>query len=537
MTEVPTWRHLFPFPAVRQEQETAIDFCLQSFAEGKRFVVCELGTGVGKSAIGLTVARATSATSMTPNYSPGAYFVTTQKVLQEQYASDFSTMRSIKSSANYSCVFHKDQGCDESLKMLKVEPRDSKFFHTCMTRCVYKIAKEAFLQSQESVTNFPYLLTEATYARKITPREILVIDEAHNVAPELSKFIEVVVTENFCERGLKIPFANLGLTEAKVIKWMRETYLPRLEQHIETVEKTLQNLMANKQDILEMLGITRQVEMLKSHKSKMDLFNSVYDVDNWVMNVIDAEGKSLRKIEFKPIDVAPFAEQHLFRLGAKVLLMSATILGKDAFCESIGIPKEEVAFISIPSPFPASNRPILYTPVGKMSKESIDSTLPRMVQAIKAILEAHPKEKGVIHCHTHKIATYLKKQVGSRRLLVHDSQNRDEILAKHMESTQPTVLLSPSMTEGVDLKGDASRFQVIVKIPYPYLGDKLCVKRMNRWRWWYPLQTAKTIIQAVGRSIRSMDDHAVTYILDEDWQTFFGRNKDLFPEEFKVSLQ
>jgi len=105
-----------------------------------------------------------------------------------------------------------------------------------------------------------------------------------------------------------------------------------------------------------------------------------------------------------------------------------------------------------------------------------------------------------------------------------------------MSSKKPTVLLSPSMTEGVDLKGDASRFQVICKIPYPSLGDKIVRKRMNKWKWWYPLQTSKTIIQAIGRSVRSSDDFAVTYILDSDWERFFSRNENMFPQSFKDSI-
>tara|TARA_Y100001938_G_scaffold30629_1_gene41606 strand:- start:165 stop:473 length:309 start_codon:yes stop_codon:yes gene_type:complete len=101
-----------------------------------------------------------------------------------------------------------------------------------------------------------------------------------------------------------------------------------------------------------------------------------------------------------------------------------------------------------------------------------------------------------------------------------------------MKSKEATVLLSPSMTEGVDLKEDLSRFQIICKVPFPYLGDKLVRKKMNKWDWWYDLQTAKTIIQSVGRSIRSESDSAVTYILDSSWERFYGKNKKLFGPEF-----
>ena len=106
-----------------------------------------------------------------------------------------------------------------------------------------------------------------------------------------------------------------------------------------------------------------------------------------------------------------------------------------------------------------------------------------------------------------------------------------------MTVNSPTVLLSPSMQEGVDLKGDMSRFQILCKIPYPYLGDKLVRKRMNKWSWWYPLQTAKAIVQSVGRSIRTNDDEAITYILDADWERFYNKNKDIFPPDFKSCIK
>ena len=59
----------------------------------------------------------------------------------------------------------------------------------------------------------------------------------------------------------------------------------------------------------------------------------------------------------------------------------------------------------------------------------------------------------------------------------------------------------------------------------------------GKWKWWYPLQTAKTIVQAAGRSVRSNDDHAVTYILDSDWEYFYRRNKIFFPKGFRDTIQ
>ena len=52
------WKPYFPYDTSRPEQEVAIDFALDAFIDqDKKFVVIEAGTGVGKSAIGFTIAQ------------------------------------------------------------------------------------------------------------------------------------------------------------------------------------------------------------------------------------------------------------------------------------------------------------------------------------------------------------------------------------------------------------------------------------------------------------------------------------------------
>ena len=147
-------------------------------------------------------------------------------------------------------------------------------------------------------------------------------------------------------------------------------------------------------------------------------------------------------------------------------------------------------------------------------------------------MKIHKNEKGIIHCHSYKIVKYLQENLQSPRLLFHDSTNRDLVLKAHILSTKATVILSPSMEEGVDLKNELSRFQIICKIPYPYLGDKLITQRMKRWKWWYSYETIKKIVQSIGRSIRNKKDYAKTYILDNCWKDFYLRNERTFPVNF-----
>lgn len=537
----PAYKKEFPFKEIRASQQEAIDFALKELIEeNKRFVIIEAGTGVGKSAIGLTIARVLNQQLNPENYKDGAYFLTTQKILQEQYTKDFGppkgNMLSLKSSSNYQCKFHKKNTCADSLRSLKAADKSSNFFRACAYGCIYKKAKESFINSNEGVTNFSYFLAETQYAGKLEPRKLLVIDEAHNCDLELSKFVEIKVTERFAKQVLKLDMPEIK-TQHQAIQWIKSEYEPKLRSHLKHVESMLEKYVGLKEKLKEFTTFAKRYELLDKHGCKLRRFLKIHDPNNWVLNLVPADGQAGRHLEFKPIDVSGYSEEMLFSLGHKVIFMSATILDKNGFCELLGIPKEESAFISIPSPFPPENKPILVSPIGSMSASKINESLPVLAKAIKEILKAHPKQKGIIHCHSYKIANFLKKNIRSNRLLLHDSSNREATLEKHIKSSKPTVLLSPSMTEGVDLKGDISRFQILCKVPYPYLGDKLVKKRMHKWKWWYPLQTAKSIVQAVGRSVRSSEDHAVTYILDGDWYRFYGRNKSMFPKDFKDCIQ
>jgi ATP-dependent DNA helicase DinG len=131
---------------------------------------------------------------------------------------------------------------------------------------------------------------------------------------------------------------------------------------------------------------------------------------------------------------------------------------------------------------------------------------------------------------------FIKEYVSSensKRLLFTDPEfERDEVLNTHQSSTEPTVLISLSFNTGIDLHDDLSRFQVITKVPFPSLSDRwISMKRENYIEWYY-WQTALKLVQAYGRSIRSKDDWAKTYVLDSHFEEFVRRNKKILPEWF-----
>jgi Rad3-related DNA helicase len=546
------WQEFFPFKSVRSEQEKAINFILNSFInERKRYVILQAGTGVGKSIIGVTVARYLNSNGGKTyddkgEETTGSYVLTTQKLLQQQYMDDFgptsgrNMMRSLKSSSNYKCRFYTDQSCAESRRLLKQlgdQVNGTEFHKCCKGNCPYVIDKQEFIEFPLGITNFSYFLAETMYAGQLGPRALLVIDEAHNIENELSRFIEVTFSERFARTvlGCRVPKLD---SDAATFAWIKGAYRKNLLKHISDVKSKLDSCF-NTDDSTGLVEHSKRHEMLDKHICKVNRFIESYNPDNWIMNYIKStqkDKKSNRKFEFKPVDVSSFGYDHLYELGSRILMMSATIVDKDTFCKSVGVPLNEVSFLDIPSPFPKENRPIHYLGVGSMSMRCIDQTLPNIVSTIKDLLELHVKEKGIIHCVSYKIAQYIIDNVGSKRLLLHNSDNRDETIQFHKDSVEPTVLVSPSMTEGVDLADDVSRFQILCKVPYPYLGDKVIQLRKAKNQQWYACQTARTVIQALGRSVRNSKDHAVSYILDADWTRFYRENASMFPEEFSSAL-
>ena len=210
----------FPFAKIRKEQKKAIKFILEEF-KTKDYVILEAGTGVGKSAIAVTISRYLNNQPDYQNsedYQNCSYFLTTQKILQKQYINDFQnvgdiedcyTMKNISSGSNYKCTFHCGVSCADGLRALRITDKNSEFFRHCSQSCIYKRKKKEFIEEMDGVTNFSYFLAETMYVGEFIPRNLLIIDEAHNCDSELAKFIDVEISNDFVNQMLDIDLPKL----------------------------------------------------------------------------------------------------------------------------------------------------------------------------------------------------------------------------------------------------------------------------------------------------------------------------------------
>ncbi len=177
-------------------------------------------------------------------------------------------------------------------------------------------------------------------------------------------------------------------------------------------------------------------------------------------------------------------------------------------------------------------------PVGKMNYRNKKEVFEKQWPVLMKIAKKHKKQKGVFHTQTYEIADWvMTKAKGGKRLLTHvDARGKDAMIKEHYSMAKPTIIVSPSVKTGLDLKDHLSRFQVILKVPYPNMGDPRVKKRMEQLPQWYADQTILELVQMYGRSVRSADDWAHTYILDENFTRLYTENAHAMPAYFKEAI-
>jgi len=74
-------------------------------------------------------------------------------------------------------------------------------------------------------------------------------------------------------------------------------------------------------------------------------------------------------------------------------------------------------------------------------------------------------------------------------------------------------LVGPSLYEGLDLKDDEGRFNIVIKAPYLAMSE-YAKKKMKRYPDWYYNNCLQKLEQAIGRTNRHKDDWSVVYLLD-----------------------
>lgn len=530
----------FPEPYSPNTAQVDILKKIESAISAKtKFIVVNAPTGSGKSFIPKTLANALdgpseSYKSKVRDYSIfglegsqlirdepafGVYALTITKALQDQYKNTFKDTGILKGQGNYQCKVDEDLTVDIA-PCIYVQGLKQQCW-SC-NKCPYYNDRNDMLTSKFSSLNYSMFFSLPEHLKK---RKVIVCDEA-------SELEEQLVGQFTCT--IDIPFlvkTDVDLTPfptsevpSRVIEWLGKLSLAlaqRIAAYLSYFEK-------NK-------GGSNRVEVAKKRQEYTKLLNAQKSVDLLIATYYDSQyiiERIDKNIKFTPLKVDKLAK-YLFDYADHVILLSATIIDPPNFCKTLGI--DDYEYVEVKTGFDPKKAPIHVMVKQKLNFNNLQSMLPKLREQIEGILEHHKDEKGIIHTHTQYITDYIRNNVKlhkGRLLCREQGVKNEELLEAHEASDDPTVLVSPSMTYGVDLKGDLATFQILLKAPWLPTKEPRVEKMMKLDKNWYANKMLCTLVQACGRGIRSTEDECVTYILDGSIYDQVSRSKGKLPTFF-----
>lgn len=520
----------------RKQQLEAFEYVKKSLNSGKQNILLNSPTGSGKSYLAIMVIN-----YYLNSINPDAKIdiLTNSKILQKQYIKDYPYIKNYEGRSNYHCEPH-DTDCSKGVEICNVLGGKCK-------DCPYMVAKSAWIDAKIGLTNFHLYNTLAVYLNStLVEKEstVLFVDEAHDFESVFCDFIST----NLSARNMKKYGFNLKEIEEYDRTILR---IKNIEKYVGFVQNQFCGDIKHKMSWLEGAiekaapKLRQQYSKYKSHcelqLAKYEYFLKEYDKNkqNWVLDITKTNDKIYSNIllEVKPVWGREYIKEMVFDKYDHVIFMSGSILDKELFSYINGLSDEDTSYYDTPSTFPLNRRPIYYIKVGKMNWENKEKTFKKQIEYIDKILKKNKDKKGIIHIGTYELLEKLQQQYINKRLLFHTPENRDEMLKKHINANYPSVIVSPSMGTGVDLKDDLSRFQIIVKIPFPYLGSNKIKLRQKSNPKWYSWKTVVDIIQQYGRSIRSNEDWAETFILDSNFSDLIKYNGKIMPRWFTDAIK
>jgi ATP-dependent DNA helicase DinG len=392
-------------------------------------------------------------------------------------------------------------------------------------------------------------LRDSGFGELLPNAEVVVIDEAHQLADTASNFLGVTVgakqlndlaqdalMEYFkdatdipalrtaCE-DLEHEIKDLRLAfgiELKRGEWQDIVSNPKLSGGLQSVKEQMQRLA----DQLKLASVkTKALESCSKRAEEMlQKLNLILD---------DRSGKWIRWYEthrktftlsLTPLDIASefhgFMQQH----QAAWIFTSATlsIANKfNYFANNLGL--NNTLSKSWGSPFDYPNQSLFYHPKG-LPQPNDPNFIPLIVEFALPVLQASQGRAFFLftsHRALNEAAELLAKKI-KYPLLIQGSRPKALLLEQFKEAGNAVLLGTSSFWEGVDVRGEALSCVIIDKLPFASPGDPVLKARLeamtqqgNNPFFEYQLPTAVIALrQGIGRLIRDVTDRGVLMVCD-----------------------
>lgn len=533
-----TVESLFPFDSFRENQRETIEAIIKAlYDEGYSNVVLDAPVGSGKSAVITTVLR----------YGGDGFYVTPQRSLREQLQADEALdphLDSLKARKDYHCKV-SGENCEEC-------PVYTSSEDSCAEQgplCSYWSRKMSVINSDIANVTFAYLIIDSNLPVENNGQPIsfgnrskLAVDEAHNLAQQVEEMHAGFKLSPFL---LPTPVFNNATNTA--------SYDANMYEDVKTEVNTIL------QRCLDYIGDTVPMEMSPEQKSCHQIAEKIKwmheEIANgnpWVADVdsVPYAGGYEKVIQLRPINVSSFLRNFVWDRAEKRIISTATLPYRgnpEIWLRKVGLDPNDTKVINVSMTFPVENRPIhTSSMVASMSGGGFEDNLDDVLEEMNKIAERHYNEKGLVHTASYPRAQLIADNTNEKdypylhnNLYVHNQDRDPDVQIEEWQESDYDMMLSPSMAEGVDLKDDKCRFQMLAKVPYPPRDSRLeYVLNNEDWGWMEMYErTLIRIVQSYGRAVRSKTDHADYYVLDEDLNKILKKRQapDWFLEAIDIA--
>jgi Rad3-related DNA helicase len=524
-------------------------------------VVLEAPTGSGKSGIAY----------FTNELMGGSCAILShQKILQDQYESLLNGapgVISVKGRDNYECLVDPELTVAHAYCQFNGGKCDIK------SRCVYYSKRRKMETLPVVLTNYQLLFSLLDTNTFNFPKDLFVYDECHNIQQIFTDYRKVRVGNTDVRSYEKaIPLMedlgystvtrlckeNLELVRATDFRGLdKKTVFPFLSAFFSCRRMIIASLKHHLRNDIHAMSDhdARRVTKFMSFESDSCCKYSnlaeqqadIADCDNFVVEKFIDPKKY--EITLTPIEIGNMFNRITSPVSRKKLFMSSTIFGASHFLRELGV-NGGFESIVLPSRFPLENRKVFVLPVVSLNKKKIDEGydgLSGYFKMMGLITGAHAEkgDSGLIFVPSYQMVNMVldhMRRVFERQgfsvLFNNSSSERNDVIDTfRYRDGRMKLLVSPSFFEGVNFENDISRFQVVAKVPYKSLGSEYVKAKLERSQLWYSLEALKQVVQACGRSIRSRDDYALTYVIDANFATLFSRYGEYLPAWFREAVE
>jgi len=448
------------------------------------------------------------------------------------------------------------------------------------TDCYIRKMRETALAAQVVIVNHTLLLLDALTEGAILPHhedgEIIVIDEAHNLADEatsvftvslratqLSSLLHLHVVKECAPPTLYDEIERLGTllwAHVEETQFGAASKVPFTQSMPEAVP-----LVKKLRDMEHALRLNRPKEQTEKETALYDkLLTRVENLANSYQTVFVVKGDGtfvhyleriatpgLRgptvQVSAAPLDVAPFLQEKLFDVNPCIIMTSATIatIGPNPgqkgpagaanfayFRREVGLEQEryEVLERMLPLTFRYQENALLYIPRevpmpvygdGQEVQDynrAVADEMRRLVIASRGRAFLLFSSGRMLDEVYRRIAPTLPFPVLSQR----EESNRAELIRRFKAEGNCVLFGMKSFWEGVDIAGDALSLVVIDKLPFGPPDDPVHAARVQHMKdvganWFGAYILPRVVLQlkqGVGRLLRTSEDRGVMAILD-----------------------